>query len=139
MSDKLAYCIKGVGGEESCRLQVVADVSCRSAEDVRDIALEGSAYNAVKIRMDKFPTVSKALQMCEASREAGWAIVIGCNENGPETMDTFIADLAVAVGAGQFSAGGIAAGEHFCKYSRLLEIAREDPSIRFVGKKFRKP
>ena len=68
------------------------------------------------------------------------SLIIGCNESSPESVDTFIADFSVAVGAGQFHAGGLLANESYGKYARLMEIAKEDTYIPYVvGKTFRIP
>lgn len=136
----LAYSRGGVGGQSGCLLQVVLDASCVAAEDVKALAVRqsGGSFNAVKIRLDQMKSVGKTLALCKAVRDAGLGMVLGCNEGSPETLDTFVTDLAVAVGAGQLAAGGVGSGEHFCKYVRLLEISKEDPTIPFnVGKSFR--
>ena len=43
--------------------------------------------------------------LCKAVRDAGLGLIVGCNEGCPETLDSFLTDLAVAVGAGQLAAG----------------------------------
>ena len=58
----------------------------------------------------KFNTVSQALEVSRAARKADLALIVGYSESGPESMDTFIADLCVAIGAGQLTAGGILSG-----------------------------
>ena len=137
MSEDLAYNIKGVGGDSNCILQIIADKICKSAEDVEQ--LDGSRiYNAVKVRMDKVGSVTNAIKLVKTARNLGWTIIIGTNEDAPETMDTFITDFAVGIGASQLMAGGLYSGEHICKYNRLCEISRENESIPFVAKKFRR-
>ena len=76
--------------------------------------------------------------MCKLIHSYGWSIIVGADEDSPECSETFISDFAVAVGASQLSCGGYGIGEHSCKYNRLIEINREDDTISFVGKKFRK-
>ena len=138
---RLVYAKGGVGGQDGCLLQVVLDAAAVAPEDVKALAVKGSdkSLNAVKVRLDKVKSVGKAMAICKAVRDAGLALVVGCNESGPETLDPFIADLAVAAGAGQFAAGGVGAGEYFGKYARLIEISKEDPSLPFnSGKTFRR-
>ena len=48
-----------------------------------------------------------------------------------ETEDPFIADLAVATGAGQIKTGAPARGERVAKYNRLLEIAADEPDLLY--------
>ena len=55
-------------------------------------------------------TVSQALEMSRAARKASLAVIVGYSESGPESLDTFIADLSVGVGAGQLMAGGLLTG-----------------------------
>jgi Enolase, C-terminal TIM barrel domain len=59
----------------------------------------------------KVNTVSKALQMCRTARRAGLAVIVGYSESGPESLDSFIADLGVGLGAGQIAAGGLLSGD----------------------------
>jgi len=137
MSEDLEYNIKGVGGDSNCVIQIVADNICKSAEDVEH--LDGNRiYNAVKVRMDKIGSVTDAIKLVKTAKNLGWSIVVGTNEESPESMDTFISDFAVGIGATQLMAGGLYSGEHICKYNRLCEIARENEEIQFVSKKFRK-
>lgn len=76
-----------------------------------------------------------------AYRAAHWAVVVGCEEEAmSETGDSFITDLAVAVGASQLMAGGLSASEYASKYNRLSEIGREDQELlySFPGRSFRR-
>ena len=54
------------------------------------------------------------------AREAGYATVI--SHRSGETEDTFIADLAVATGAGQIKTGSMSRSDRVAKYNRLLRI-----------------
>ena len=56
-------------------------------------------------------TVSQALEMNRAARKAGLAVIVGYSESGPESLDTFISDLSVGIGAGQLMAGGLLTGD----------------------------
>lgn len=96
-------------------------------------------YNTLKVSLHKIGSVYQALLLCKRARVHNeWSIIVGCeDEHCVETIDTFIADFAVAVGAGQFASGGLESGEYMAKYARLLEITREDSSISYCGKKFR--
>ena len=59
----------------------------------------------------------------ETCRRAGWRYVV--SDHSGETEDTFMADLAVAMGGGQVKAGSACRGEHMAKYNCLLELALE--------------
>ena len=77
--------------------------------------------------------------MCKhAKLRNNWSIIVGIEDDSCiETNETFIADFVVGVGAGQFNGGGFESGEYISKYSRILDITREDGSIAYCGKKFR--
>ena len=122
----------GVGGDGKCQLQVVADKLVTSAADESE-----QMVDALKVNLFKSGSVFKALQMCKAAKAAKWALIVGCEEQCCETSDTFIADFAVGVGAGQFSGGGLDTGECMAKYNRILEISKEDEGIAFAGRNFR--
>ena len=62
----------------------------------------------------------ETLEAIELAKEAGYATVI--SHRSGETEDSFIADLAVAVNAGQIKAGAPCRGERVAKYNRLLRI-----------------
>lgn len=66
------------------------------------------------------------------AQRAGWTAVI--SHRSGETEDTFIADLAVATGAGQIKTGAPARSERTAKYNRLLEIEAElGPGASYAG------
>lgn len=139
-STTLQYCKNGIGGDDGCALQVVADGGCTDASFIVNYESE-MVYNTVKISLQKVGTISQAISLCEAARNANQSIAVSCDGGSiPETDDSFLADFAVAMGAAQFMAGGVLAGEHMCKYNRLMEIGRENESIlfSFLGRRFRK-
>ncbi len=138
-SDKNSYAVKGVGGDATCNVQVVVDVSnnCLTVDDV--VRLDNDkVFNAIKIRLGKIGYVSKAIELCKAANNCGWTVIVAIDNDLAETSDTFLTDFAVAVGAKQLCAGGYLSGEYSCKYNRLLEIKAESEEIVFVGKKFRR-
>ena len=76
--------------------------------------------------------------MVKAAREIGWNVIVSCNEEASETVDTFIADFAVGMGVGQFMGGSLQSAENYEKYNRLLEISKDDQSINYSGPDFRR-
>lgn len=133
----VAYNTAGVGGEAGCGLQIVADEGVAKPEDVAALA-ETTIFNTVKLRLNKIGSVSGAMAVARACQQAQIAVVAGCEEGGPEVADAFLADLAVALGIGQFAGGGLSACEYSSKYQRLLEISRENDSLPYCGRAFRK-
>jgi enolase len=81
------------------------------------------ATNAVLIKPNQIGTLSETLMAISKAREGGMAIII--SHRSGETEDSFIADLAVGVGAEEIKTGAPARGERVAKYNRLLEIEEE--------------
>ncbi len=81
------------------------------------------ATNAVLIKPNQIGTLSETLKAISIAREGNQSIII--SHRSGETEDSFIADLAVAVGAEAIKAGAPARGERTAKYNRLLEIESE--------------
>ncbi len=87
--------------------------------------------NAVLIKLNQIGTVSETLNAIQTAREANYQVVI--SHRSGETEDTFIADLAVAVNAGQIKTGSLCRSERIAKYNRLLEIEEDLGSkARFI-------
>jgi enolase len=82
---------------------------------------EGAA-NAVLVKMNQIGTLTQTFAVIDRAREAGFGAVISARSG--ETEDGFLADLAVASGAGQIKIGSITRSERLAKYNRLLEIER---------------
>lgn len=78
------------------------------------------AGNAVLVKLNQIGTLTEALQTLEKAQHAGYRTVI--SHRSGESEDTFIADLAVAAGAGQIKTGAPCRGERTAKYNRLLSI-----------------
>jgi len=82
---------------------------------------EGAA-NAVLVKMNQIGTLTETFAVIDRAREAGYGAVISARSG--ETEDSFLADLAVASGAGQIKIGSITRSERLAKYNRLLEIEK---------------
>lgn len=81
------------------------------------------ATNSVLIKPNQVGTLTETLQAILITQEAGQNVVI--SHRSGETEDTFIADLSVAVGAGQIKTGAPVRSERCAKYNRLIEIEDE--------------
>jgi len=89
--------------------------------------------NAILIKLNQIGTLTETLETINLARRAGYAIVI--SHRSGETEDAFIADLAVAVGAGQIKTGAPSRSERVAKYNQLLRIEGElGESAVFPGK-----
>jgi len=78
------------------------------------------AANAILVKVNQIGTLTEAMDAVRAAREAGFGTVI--SHRSGETEDTFIADLAVATGAGQIKTGAPSRSDRVAKYNRLLRI-----------------
>jgi enolase len=83
-------------------------------------AIDQRVANAVLIKVNQIGTVTETLKAIETARMGNYRVVI--SHRSGETEDTFIADLAVAVNAGQIKTGSLCRSERLAKYNRLLEI-----------------
>jgi enolase len=81
------------------------------------------AANAVLVKMNQIGTLTETFCVIDRARQAGFAAVISARSG--ETEDSFLADLAVASGAGQIKVGSITRSERLAKYNRLLQIEDE--------------
>src|SRR5258708_303832 len=82
--------------------------------------IESGVGNAILIKVNQIGTLSETLEAIEMARSAGYLSVI--SHRSGETEDTFIADLAVATGAGQIKTGSASRTDRVAKYNQLLRI-----------------
>jgi enolase len=85
---------------------------------------EGAA-NAVLVKMNQVGTLTETFAVIDRARAAGYRAVISARSG--ETEDDFLADLAVASGAGQIKVGSVRTSERLAKYNRLLRLANDVP------------
>jgi enolase len=85
-------------------------------------AVSEHAANAVLVKMNQIGTLSETFKVIATARESGFNAIISARSG--ETEDSFLADLAVASGAGQIKIGSITRSERLAKYNRLLEIEK---------------
>ncbi|MTI95357.1 MAG: phosphopyruvate hydratase [Firmicutes bacterium] len=85
--------------------------------------IELKAANSILIKLNQIGTVSETLAAIEMAKRAGFTSVI--SHRSGETEDTFIADLAVATGAGQIKTGAPSRTDRVAKYNQLLRIEEE--------------
>lgn len=95
------------------------------------VALKQKSCNALLLKVNQIGTLSEAVQAAKMVQKAGWNVMV--SHRSGETEDSFIADLAVALGCGQLKCGGLSRGERTAKYNQLLRIEEE------LGKKARYP
>lgn len=91
--------------------------------------IDERAANGVLVKVNQNGTVTGTLDVVAAARAAGYVPVISARSG--ETEDDFLADLAVATGAGQIKIGSLRCSDRLAKYNQLLRIA-EDPALPFA-------
>ncbi len=96
------------------------DLFCTNLARLERGIREGAA-NAVLVKMNQIGTLTETFAVIDRAREAGYGAVISARSG--ETEDAFLADLAVASGAGRIKIGSVTRSERLAKYNRLLEIA----------------
>ncbi|MBN2856950.1 MAG: phosphopyruvate hydratase [Candidatus Delongbacteria bacterium] len=79
--------------------------------------------NSILIKLNQIGTVSETMECIETAFKGGYTTVI--SHRSGETEDSFIADLAVAVNAGQIKTGSLCRTDRICKYNQLLRIEEE--------------
>ena len=85
--------------------------------------IDGGAANALLWKVNQIGTLSEALDAADLAHRNAYKVVV--SERSGETEDPIIADLAVALGAGQIKTGAPVRGERTAKYNRLIKISEE--------------
>jgi enolase len=118
--------------EAGGRVQLVGDdLFVTSVERLRR-GIEERAANSILIKLNQIGTLSEAMAAVEMAKNAGWTTVI--SHRSGESEDTTIADLAVALNAGQIKTGAPCRSERVAKYNQLLRIEEELEEVaRYAG------
>ncbi|MDD4539328.1 MAG: phosphopyruvate hydratase, partial [Lentisphaeria bacterium] len=86
----------------------------------------------ILVKLNQIGTLTETLDTVRMAQRAGYATVI--SHRSGETEDSFIADLAVATGAGQIKTGSLCRGERTAKYNQLLRIEEQlGPNAIYKG------
>ena len=75
------------------------------------------------IKLNQIGTLTETIAAIEMARKAGWTAMV--SHRSGETVDSFIADLTVAMGTGQLKTGAPCRGERVEKYNQLMRIEEE--------------
>jgi enolase len=102
------------------RVQLVGDDIFVTSTERLARGIESHVGNAILIKVNQIGTLTETLEAIEMARSAGYLNVI--SHRSGETEDTFIADLAVATGAGQIKTGSASRTDRVAKYNQLLRI-----------------
>lgn len=104
-------------------LMIVADDLTATNPARTERAIKTAAGNAIIIKPNQIGTLTEAVETAKIAQNAGWKIIV--SHRSGETCDSFISDLAVAVGADFIKAGSLSRSERLAKYNRLMEIESE--------------
>ena len=119
---------KELGG----KIQLVGDDIFVTNIKIFGEGIEKGIANSILIKLNQIGTVSETLDAIDLGRRNGYTSVI--SHRSGETEDTFIADLAVATGAGQIKTGSVSRTDRIAKYNQLLRIEEElAGTSRFLG------
>lgn len=86
--------------------------------------------NAILIKPNQIGSLTETIYTVQRAQRAGWRTVI--SHRSGETEDSFIADLAVALGCGQIKSGAPCRSERTAKYNRLIFIEATEPQSKFL-------
>ena len=105
------------------RIQLVGDDIYVTNAKIFKEGIERGIANSILIKLNQIGTLTETLDTIGMAGRAGYTTVI--SHRSGETEDTTLADLAVAVNAGQIKTGSLCRSERICKYNRLLRIEEE--------------
>jgi enolase len=121
---------KELGG----KIQLVGDDLFVTNVNFLQEGIDKHVANSILIKVNQIGTVSETLDAIDLARRNGYTSII--SHRSGETEDTFIADLAVATGAGQIKTGSASRTDRIAKYNQLLRIEGDlSGSAKFLGLK----
>jgi enolase len=104
-------------------VQLVGDDLFVTNPDILAEGIENGVANAILIKLNQIGTLTETLDAIEMAKGAAYGTVI--SHRSGETEDSFIADLAVGLNAGQIKTGSLSRSDRLAKYNQLLRIEEE--------------
>jgi enolase len=115
------------------RVQLVGDDLFVTNVEFLGRGIREGVANAILVKVNQIGTLSESLDAIELAKSAGYRNMI--SHRSGESEDAFIADLAVAVNAGQIKTGSASRSDRLAKYNRLLTIEAElGDAARYLGR-----
>jgi enolase len=105
------------------KIQLVGDDIFVTSQERLKRGIEQGVANAILVKVNQIGTLTETLETVEEARRAGYKAII--SHRSGETEDTTIADLAVALNAGQIKTGAPSRTDRVAKYNQLLRIEEE--------------
>ena len=116
------------------RVQIVGDDLFVTQTERLRRGIEAGIANSILVKVNQIGTLTETLDAVRTAQHAGYTAVI--SHRSGETEDAFIADLAVAVNAGQIKTGSASRTDRIAKYNQLLRIQDElGDAAQFLGLK----
>ena len=116
------------------RIQLVGDDLFVTNTDLLKKGIERGVGNSILIKVNQIGTLTETLEAIKMAREAGYTAIV--SHRSGETEDTTIADIVVAVNAGQIKTGAPSRSDRVAKYNQLLRIEEElGEKAEYLGKK----
>ena len=116
------------------RVQLVGDDLFVTNVDRLSTGIEKKVANSILIKVNQIGTLTETLDAIQMANRAGYTAVV--SHRSGETEDTTIADLSVAVNAGQIKTGAPSRTDRVAKYNQLIRIEEElGDSAKYLGKK----
>ena len=113
-------------------IQLVGDDIFVTNPEILARGIEEGVGNAILVKLNQIGTLTETLDTIEMAKQAAYATVI--SHRSGETEDSFIADLAVGVNAGQIKTGSLSRSDRLAKYNQLLRIEEElDDTAMYYG------
>ena len=114
------------------RVQLVGDDLFVTNTKLLKKGIERGIANSILIKVNQIGTLTETLEAIRMAHEAGYTAIV--SHRSGETEDTTIADIAVAVGAGQIKTGAPSRSDRVAKYNQLLRIEEElGDTARYLG------
>lgn len=105
------------------RVQLVGDDLFVTNPKILAEGIQKGVANSILIKVNQIGSLSETLVAIEMAKRAGYSVVV--SHRSGETEDSFIADLAVGVNAGQIKTGSMSRSDRMAKYNQLLRIEEE--------------
>lgn len=119
--------------ELGARLQLVGDDIFVTNPEIFARGISEGVGNAILIKLNQIGSVTETIEAVEMARRSKYAAII--SHRSGETEDAFIADFAVAMGAGQIKTGSASRSDRIAKYNQLLRIEEElGSAAKFLGR-----
>jgi len=118
-------------------IQIVGDDFFVSNVERLSKGMRMGAANTVLLKVNQIGTLSEALDTASCATRGGYAVLV--SERSAQTEDTWLADLTVAINAGQIKNGAPVRSERVAQFNQLLRIEEELGTSNYAGRNFRRP